>query len=263
MNIRLLSVIPFALVVACASAPDTTVEENVASNAQALSSSLPLPQGLTCGLWHTFGPSGLGCDGSAPGTAASGFDYIATGDLGMPYGQGFFHNALFLSTTVAASYAEDALPLPRGVVCGLMHTGSAFAPPTCLGHDAEQSCPNGWVRRTAFDHDDGGYSPQNFWAWCEYQDIHALCPKGKCSNNVPLGTVCGLSEKGSTETSGICDGDDVIAHGCPKGWQAVGPRDEGAPSGQGLFWCTRDASGKGSPKTSSPPPCSPFSKTCL
>jgi hypothetical protein len=218
---------------------DTPEEaENTAQVSQRLDQSKELPRGLVCGMRHGYTSStsdvtSFGCDGYGTYGVAPGFEFIATGDWGMPSTGGFFHQELYQSTNAGYWVPSDELKIPRGTVMGLGHSRNRpvarMIGPTDMTE--RTSCPRGWTKKTAFDAGGGGA----FWFWCEYNDPYGRCPPGACRTNVPVGTVCGLGYPG--QVHGVCEAN---LDTCPAGWTRRGPRDELASLNLGLRWCERN-----------------------
>jgi hypothetical protein len=242
-TLPLLLVVCALAVSACAVESEPTAEDDgaIGSVAQALDQSKTLPEGLVCGLRHGYNSfqtdvHTFGCDAAGAFETAPGYDFVATGDWGMPSAGGFFHQELFTNTSATNALNRDSsmLRIPRGTVMGLGHSLNRKYARTMFGWMGESSsCPGGFTKRYAFDAGAGGA----FWFWCEYNDPRALCPPGACRTNVPKGTVCGLGYMG--QVNAICEGQNT-SNGCPAGWTVRGPRDELAPWGSGLRWCERN-----------------------
>jgi hypothetical protein len=252
------SLVALATIAGCTA--QTGEGEPSSSGDEAISSYLTFPQGTVCGLSHTgMSDTYFACENNTWRGGAipvdPGYGLVFTGDWGMPSGQGFAHESPFYGTPSSYNYASHDLPIPRGTVCGLKHSKNA-PHETCMGYDAMNACPAGWLPMRAYDtaSQTWPWDTPGYWAWCEYQDVTAACPGTKCDGNVPRGTACGLAYvNGNTATTmGHCEGVSPTV-GCPPGWVKFGPRDQGAPSGSGLMWCAKAT--YTSPPAPPPRPC--------
>jgi hypothetical protein len=220
--------------------------EQTSASSEPLSSGLPLPQGLTCGLWYhdtsSWNESGDGdpfCDGSYDweGYVPPGYNFVFAGDMKRPANQGWYNSTLISTTAPGRTYSSDRLPLPRGTTCGFKHSRNDPTQ-TCLGYDSAVSCPYGWTQRVA--NDEGS---SDSWSWCEFEDLSGTCLNGVCRGNVPLGTACGVSHNGPKGAWGLCEntvaGPGMARTECPTGWSSTSPADLGAPLGVGIQFCYR------------------------
>jgi hypothetical protein len=198
---------------------------------------------------------------------ATGFAVVDDNDIGIAgaNAEGFVHQEATSSTSAFQVTSDDTLSqtfvLPEGAICGFHHTANS-PDVRCMGYNPANfgpkpgGCPQGWTRRIAVDASSNG----QHWAWCEYQDTNG---KSVGSPTVPVsGLLCGVSSTNpdnhtlgagipgdvSGGTFGTCMGYGVILTGqnqaiCPASTQAnpvvaSNWNDAGAPSGQGVGYCT-------------------------
>lgn len=217
-----------------------------------------LPQGFTCGLSNIYSQVSVahecietafycGARGTSidlPVVCSSnmyahpvehflpGFMTFADGDGGDGTGFGYYHFAWNQSNTTPS----DQYQLPQGTVCGFKE--AKFDPSaTCLGFDANVSCPPGWTQK--FRNDAGAPSGGRF-VWCEYQDPNHLCTTSLCYHwYAPTGTVCGASDSQKTPANGggTCMGLSPSQSNCASLGYSYFSWDTNAPTGQGLAYC--------------------------
>jgi hypothetical protein len=111
-----------------------------------------------------------------------------------------------------------------------------------LDPNVAKRCPNGWISKYMFDMSSGNgaakgsglaQQPQNsFWAWCEYQDPHALCNSLCAQNAVNQGIAIDLDSTVDSTGFAWCHGNCS----CPGGVRSPA-FDMGRGSGEGLGWC--------------------------
>lgn len=230
-------------------APET---EELSETSQALV--VGRPQGITCGLAYAK-PYQVDANGACNGTttvtvyapsppsytltqsAPVGFTPISVGDRGLASGWGFFVSSQTNSTGGVTTANSNDLLLPKGTACGFKESCNQGSSVTCLGFDANVSCPSGWTRKWAGDSNAPGGC--NF-VWCEYQDPNGYCSTSACTSNGGLpGIVCGITDsQASGGNIGQCLGVDT-RFSCPSGWTRMGNYDWGRSSGNGVGWCTK------------------------
>jgi hypothetical protein len=173
------------------------------------------------------------------------------GDRGAPAGSGFKHQKVLNNDPPATPVTSEQtgwLKLPKGATCGFKETCNNPGE-VCMGHDANVSCPKGWLRRSVGD--TAAPSGCNF-VWCEYQDPNAFCTSLACFDSMPSGLTCGLtSNQLANGATGGCMGgsmQDTINGTAPTVFDGNGGvvkaafrrsasfYDAGASSGRGLVW---------------------------
>lgn len=197
------------------------------------------PAGLTCGLSYRNGSNWIAdetCDydRTLSSAAHANWTKVSDGDHGLASGSGYYHQRLNVESGLISPSTADWASLPQGTACGFKHTANSTAE-RCFGYDAQYQCPYGWTRRTAADAKSGGH----YWAWCEYQDIHNVCPAGSaCAvSGQYQGTVCGITD--TQIWDGTCLGKSTAGKECPSGYRWRGAWDNGRSSGHGLAYCVR------------------------
>lgn len=223
-----------------------------------------LPPGFVCGMsylwWDTpFGvattcsePLDGTCNAFASGSAHTaritsncgivigadpGFLTYSDGDRGMKSGFGFYHQSWNTpNSTPPAKYL-----LPAGTACGFKEACNSTGQ-TCMGYDANTSCPPGWYRKWA---DDMNAPSGCGFVWCEYQDPNRLCTSMSCVHDAqPSGTVCGLTDSRKKFPNDLNGGQCMNATPSPTscasiGYQFHGFWDSGSPSGTGVGFCMK------------------------
>jgi hypothetical protein len=213
-----------------------------------------LPLGTVCGLQYerpgsaVYGEPCIGfksnepsppdsiCLGWASPPTPSGFRWTPDGDLGLPECNGFKH----FTFNSGSQTPSDQFRLPKGTACGFKETCND-PNETCLGFDPKIGCPSGWVRKIASDMKGASNC---FFAWCEYQDPHALCTTTACvHDNQPWGLVCGMTDTDSADGGriGQCMGLTTRTQGCPAGYLREGNFDDGRSAGHGVAWCAHNS----------------------
>ena len=199
------------------------------------------PMGVTCGIAYKNGATVVDgtCMGfrTLGGTTAANNRLVFQGDFGLSASNGFYSQALAISTGDVSQ--PDMLALPKGTACGFMHACQTSSGETCLGNHPLVSCPTGWTQR--FGTDDKAPSGCTLFAWCEYSDPHNVCNASACATtNAPLGLACGISDNDlPVEEQGQCLGKSTI-DGCPMGYVQHGFLDNGRHAGHGIGWCARE-----------------------
>jgi hypothetical protein len=163
------------------------------------------------------------------------------GDLGNNATFGFYHQELTSPAnggTGLTSGPTDLFKLPYGTDCGFHHNQNSPANlstgiGTCMGYDANISCPSGWTRKTMYDSNSSG----GYFVWCEYDDPHYICANDpSCLQTAhDTGMACGLGSDTADGNPGVCG--EIGANLCPTSWTPSGYFDDGRPSGQGLMVC--------------------------
>jgi hypothetical protein len=216
-----------------------------------------LPTGTTCGLGYykdgntivkgicngasTLNPTrfqcsplGAICISTGTSTPTPGAHLAADGDRGLGSGWGFYHQT-FDASPGSGDVADSAFyALPSGTACGFKEACNDSGE-TCMGFNANVSCPSGWVRRVSSDlHAPSGCG----FVWCEFQDVSQNCPDdcGLTTYWIPSGTVCGITD--GDRNNGQCLGFSTLL-GCPSGWTRYGFLDDGRPAGHGVGWCVK------------------------
>jgi hypothetical protein len=167
-------------------------------------------------------------DGPFP-TTTNGYLKVADGDRGLPACNGFYHYRFNRVGTVDSRQYR----LPRGTACGFKEACNNSGE-SCMGFDANVSCPPGWFKKSAWDLN----APSGCgFVWCEYQDPNNLCTAEPCiSKNQPFGHVCGITD--SDRDNGQCVGTPTT-YGCPAGYTRYGYFDDGRSAGRGVGWCAK------------------------
>jgi hypothetical protein len=206
------------------------------------------PQGLVCGMgYYRNGQDVVRgfCQGEVTALAASntqifqcgnfcarGFHCAADGDHGLSAPWGLYHQAFNFNSGGVSAATADQLFLPRGTACGFKESCNNTAE-TCMGFDANVSCPAGWLKKQGSDM----RAPSHCgFVWCEYQDPFNLC-NGTCQNfDQPSGLLCGVTD--NDRNNGQCLGFQT-KFGCPPGWDRHGWFDTGRSPGHGIGWCRK------------------------
>jgi hypothetical protein len=169
--------------------------------------------------------------------AAPGFLNYSDGDRGEPNAFGYYHQSWNTPNTTTSTKYQ----LPTGTACGFKESCNSTGQ-TCMGFDANVSCPAGWRQKWA---DDMNAPSGCRFVWCEYQDPNNLCKSQNCVSSVqPTGTVCGLTDSRkkfpSDLNGGQCMGLTPSPSNCASlGYTFQGFYDNGSQSGTGVGYCMK------------------------
>ena len=191
----------------------------------------------------------VSCQGYRTDTSYNpAYTEIAAGDFGCPAtgAYGYTHQQLnsgngwsFGGPGFSGGFVAppDEMKLPRGTTCGFGNYYNSGLSGVCMGMAVWAGiCPPGWEFKTAKD--DGGGN--DAWFWCEYWYPNDLCPPGACTNLLPSGAVCGVTDTDvSLSDMGVCEY-EYTDDGCPYGYTRYGNYDRGRPAGHGVAWCVKN-----------------------